>query len=182
MLILDRDGVINQDSDDFVKNTDEWVPIAGSIDAIARLSQAGFTVVVATNQSGIGRNLFDLDQLEAMHQKMQSLVNAAGGHLSGVFFCPHHPNDDCECRKPRAGMIDSIEQTLSVSAAGATVVGDSLRDLEAGLAKGCKPILVTTGKGANTLAKIRSSNDIRFADLAVYNNLAEAADALINSL
>ena len=106
LIILDRDGVINQDSDAYVKSVDEWIPIAGSIDAIARLSRAGFTLVVATNQSGLARGLFDLDDLEAMHTKLNDLVIGAGGELSGIFYCPHGPDDGCHCRKPAAGLLD----------------------------------------------------------------------------
>ncbi|MEE8059595.1 MAG: D-glycero-beta-D-manno-heptose 1,7-bisphosphate 7-phosphatase [Pseudomonadales bacterium] len=182
LVILDRDGVINEDSDAFVKNADEWIPIVGSIRAIARLSKAGFTVVVATNQSGLGRGIFDLGDLEAMHDKMYDLVNKAGGEIDAVFYCPHHPDDHCNCRKPKAGLINAIEQELAVCAKDASVVGDSLRDLQAGLLKGCKPILVKTGKGKRTLARIEAENNPDFANLAVYNNLAEVADALIESL
>ncbi|WP_235015373.1 D-glycero-beta-D-manno-heptose 1,7-bisphosphate 7-phosphatase [Oceanicoccus sp. KOV_DT_Chl] len=132
LVILDRDGVINKDSDAFVKNADEWIPIDGSIKAIARLCKAGFTVVVATNQSGIGRGLFDLDALNAMHKKMHTLVEKAGGKITGVFYCPHGPDDGCACRKPKAGLINAIEQDLNTSANGAIVIGDSLRDLQAG--------------------------------------------------
>src|SRR6218665_142394 len=108
LVILDRDGVINEDSDDFIKTLDEWIPIPGSIDAIARLSKAGFTVTVATNQSGIGRGIIDLDNLEAMHDRLFTLVEAVGGKLAGIFYCPHHPDDHCECRKPKSGLIDAI--------------------------------------------------------------------------
>jgi D-glycero-D-manno-heptose 1,7-bisphosphate phosphatase len=182
LVILDRDGVINEDSDAFVKNAAEWLPIDGSIEAIARLCKAGFTVVVATNQSGIGRGLFDLDNLEAMHNKMHSLVNQAGGKIAGVFYCPHHPDEGCDCRKPKAGLIEAIEKQLQVSAQGAFVIGDSLRDLQAGLKKGCTPLLVKTGKGNATLQKIVTEQNPAFHNLAVYNNLAAAADALIQSL
>ncbi len=174
--------MINQDSDNFIKNVDEWIPIEGSIEAIARLSQAGFTVVVATNQSGLGRGLFDLDDLEAMHQKMNTLVNDHGGEIAGVFYCPHHPDDACDCRKPKTGLIDAIEHELATCAKDAMIIGDSLRDLEAGLTKGCQPILVKTGKGEKTLAKINAENIPALSNLTVHNNLAEAAEALIKSL
>ena len=116
LIILDRDGVINEDSDAFVKNADEWIPIEGSIAAIARLSKAGFTVVVTTNQSGLGRGLFQVSDLDAMHDKMHSLVNKAGGKISAVVYCPHHPDDNCDCRKPKSGLITQIEQQLEISA------------------------------------------------------------------
>ncbi|MGK0442871.1 MAG: D-glycero-D-manno-heptose 1,7-bisphosphate phosphatase [Pseudohongiellaceae bacterium] len=179
LIILDRDGVINQDSDAYVKNVDEWIPIDGSIDAIARLSKAGFTVVVTTNQSGLGRGLFTLQALDDMHEKMNTLVEEAGGNIDFILYCPHHPDDGCDCRKPKAGMIETLERSLGISAVGAVTIGDSLRDLEAGLQKGCRPILVKTGKGAKTLAKIQQDNDSAFTELSIYSNLAEAVDHLL---
>lgn len=176
LVILDRDGVINFDSDDYIKSAAEWRPIPGSLEAIARLSQAGFTVVVATNQSGIARGLFDLDDLEAMHAKMEHLLQELGGCLAGIFYCPHHPEDKCSCRKPQAGLIDAIEAELGVSAEGAPLIGDSLRDLEAGLAKGCRPILVKTGKGERTLADLPA--ELR-QQVAVFADLAAAVDYLL---
>lgn len=152
LVILDRDGVINQDSDAFVKSAEEWIPIPGSIEAIAELSQQGFTVVVATNQSGLARGLFDLDDLEAMHAKLAQLVEAQGGSVAAIFYCPHGPEDGCNCRKPKAGLIDAIEAEFDTSAQGVALVGDSLRDLEAGISKGCQPVLVRTGKGGKTEA------------------------------
>ncbi|NIB39501.1 D-glycero-beta-D-manno-heptose 1,7-bisphosphate 7-phosphatase [Pseudomaricurvus alkylphenolicus] len=174
LVILDRDGVINCDSDHYVKSADEFVLIEGSAEAIAKLHQAGFTVVVATNQSGLSRGLFDLDDLEAMHDKLQQAVEQAGGELAGIFYCPHGPDDDCPCRKPRAGLIDAIEAELEICAAGSPLVGDSLRDLEAGLKKGCEPILVKTGKGERTLAKLADSDNERFQNLPVFTNLQQA--------
>lgn len=170
LVILDRDGVINEDRDDYVKSVDEWVALPGAIDAIARLSNAGFDVVVATNQSGLGRGLFTLDDLEAMHDKLQQLVEAAGGHIAGIFYCPHTPDDDCDCRKPRPGLIDAIADVMGVDVRGCPIVGDSLRDLEAGVARGCDPILVTTGKGGQSLTRLAghpiSSSTVVVADLA----------------
>lgn len=179
LIILDRDGVINNDSDAFVKTADEWIPIDGSIEAIAQLHQAGFTVVVATNQSGLGRGLFDLDQLEAIHAKMNDLVLAAGGEISGVFYCPHTPDDECQCRKPKSGLIDAIETELDISANGAPCIGDSLRDLEAGLTKGCMPILVKTGKGEKMLAQMKENHHSLLESLLVFDNLSDAASAII---
>ncbi|WP_207060743.1 D-glycero-beta-D-manno-heptose 1,7-bisphosphate 7-phosphatase [Motiliproteus sp. SC1-56] len=174
LLILDRDGVINEDSDHYVKSVDEWIPIPGSIEAIARLSQAGYQVVVATNQSGLARGYFQLDDLVAMHEKMSRLVEAAGGKLEGVFYCPHGPDDGCDCRKPAPGLIDQIERALNCSAKDSFIVGDSLRDLEAGLAKGCRPVLVKTGKGKRTLAK-----GLPFPDVAVHESLTDFVDHLL---
>ena len=179
LVILDRDGVINEDSDEFIKTLDEWIPIPGSIEAIARLSRHGFTVVVATNQSGIGRGIIDLDDLEAMHERLAELVDAAGGKIAGIFYCPHHPDDNCECRKPKPGLITAIEDEFGESALGCWTIGDSLRDLEAGERKGCVPVLVRTGKGERTLAKLQKDNSPEWQGLRVYADLAAAADALI---
>lgn len=153
LVILDRDGVINQDSDAYVKSVEEWIAIDGSAEAIARLTRAGYKVAIATNQSGLARGYFDRTDLDAMHAKMTALVEAAGGQIDGIFFCPHGPDDRCDCRKPLPGMIHQIERAFGMSAEGAYIVGDSLRDLQAGQARGCKPILVRTGKGERTLAK-----------------------------
>lgn len=150
LIVLDRDGVINEDSDDYVKSPDEWIPIPGSMDAIARLNRGGYRVVVATNQSGIARGLFDLETLSAMHKKMHDLANAAGAHIDGIFFCPHGPEDKCNCRKPKSGLFQEISARLGMELQGVPVVGDSLRDLQAGALEGCKPFLVKTGKGKKT--------------------------------
>ena len=182
LVILDRDGVINEDADDYIKSVDEWHPLPGSIDAIARLSRAGFAVAVATNQSGLGRGLFQLDDLEAMHQRLNELVEAAGGALAGIFYCPHTPDDACDCRKPRAGLIDAIARELDQSPQGAWFIGDTLRDLEAGRSRGCVPVLVLTGKGAASRATITADPDSPWRDVPVYADLAAAADALIASL
>ncbi len=177
LIILDRDGVINEDSDHFIKNADEWVPIPGSIDAIATLSQHGFTLVVASNQSGLGRNLFDLDDLEAMHSKMRQLVENAGGLISGIFYCPHHPDDNCQCRKPKPGLLDAIEEEFQCSVNGQILIGDNLKDLQLARSRSCIPILVKTGKGLSTLQKTEKSDE--WKDLLVFSNLAEAANYLL---
>lgn len=176
LVILDRDGVINEDSDDYIKGPDEWVPIAGSAAAIARLNAAGYRVVVATNQSGVGRGYFDLDTLACIHDKMFQVVEDAGGHIDGVFFCPHAPEDDCSCRKPRPGLIDQIQETFDIEVAGCVIVGDSARDLECGAARGCRPVLVRTGKGARTLAKGLSP---ALGNVPVFDDLAAVVDALL---
>jgi D-glycero-D-manno-heptose 1,7-bisphosphate phosphatase len=176
LVILDRDGVINEDSATFIKSLEEWRPLPGSIDAIARLSNNGFSVAVATNQSGLGRGLFTLDDLEAMHQRLEELVEDAGGEVAGIFYCPHTPDDNCECRKPKAGLIDAIERELGESARGAWMIGDSQRDLEAGLARGCVPVLVLTGKGTGTRPRLTGDT---WQDLLVFDDLAAAADALL---
>jgi len=181
LIILDRDGVINKDSDDYVKSLEEWIPIPGSIEAIANLSKAGYIIAVATNQSGIGRGLFDLDELEKMHEKLCSLVEEQGGRIEGIFYCPHTPEDECDCRKPKSGLIDAIESELSISAKGAFIVGDSVRDLEAGLQKHCMPVLVKTGKGEKSLASLPSKNPALFSLTQVFPNLKSFADQLVLS-
>ncbi len=150
LIILDRDGVINQDSVHFIKSPEEWKPIPGSLDAIASLNRAGYRVVVATNQSGIGRGLFDMAMLNAIHARMHKLANAAGGRIDAVFYCPHANDAHCACRKPQAGMFLEIAERFDVSLAGVPSVGDSLRDLQAAAAVGAQPLLVLTGKGEAT--------------------------------
>jgi D-glycero-D-manno-heptose 1,7-bisphosphate phosphatase len=146
LVILDRDGTINEDRDDFVKSADEWVPLPGALEAIARLNQAGWHTVVATNQSGIGRGLFDMAALNAMHAKMNQALHKAGGRVDAVFFCPHTAQDECSCRKPRPGLFELIGERYGIELAGVPTVGDSMRDLRAGQAAGCRPHLVRTGK------------------------------------
>lgn len=180
LIILDRDGVINQDSDAYVKSVDEWLPIPGSIEAIARLSQAGFTLAVATNQSGIGRGLFDLDDLEAMHAKLSDLVLDAGGELTGIFYCPHTPEDNCQCRKPAPGLLDAIASEFQLeSLAGVPMVGDSLRDLQAGLHHQCTPLLVRTGKGKKTEPLLIEQSEQALQQARVFDNLSQVADYLL---
>ncbi|MDN7178193.1 D-glycero-beta-D-manno-heptose 1,7-bisphosphate 7-phosphatase [Caballeronia sp. SEWSISQ10-4 2] len=152
LVILDRDGVINVDSDAFIKSPDEWVAIPGSLEAIARLNQAGYRVAIASNQSGIGRGLFDMAALNAMHEKMNRAAAAVGGRIDAVFFCPHTQEDECECRKPKPGMLQQIVERFEIDPEGTPVVGDSLRDLQAGAALGFATHLVLTGKGQKTLA------------------------------
>ncbi len=151
LVILDRDGVINRDSEQYIKSPDEWQPIAGSLEAIARFTQAGFRVVVATNQSGLERGLFDMATLNAMHDKMHKAVNQLGGRIDAVFFCPHAQDAGCACRKPQPGMLVEIAERFNVAIEGMPAIGDSLRDLQAASAAGARPILVLTGKGEQTL-------------------------------
>jgi len=152
LAILDRDGVINRDSADFVKSADEWIALPGSLAAIARLTQAGWKVVVATNQSGLARGLFDAAALNAMHAKMCCELAQAGGHIDAIFVCPHGPDDGCTCRKPLPGLFHEIARRYDISLAGIPAVGDSLRDLQAAHAAGCQPWLVQTGNGVKTEA------------------------------
>jgi len=187
LVILDRDGVINHERADFVKSASECEPIAGSIEAIARLHQADFTVVIATNQSGLARAKFDLDDLEAIHEKLTQLVLAAGGEISAIFYCPHAPGDDCKCRKPKPGLIDAIEAEFNISAADAPFIGDTLRDLEAGFSKGCKLWLVKTGNGLKTLDLLKSPTPsanapgLTLDQVQVFDDLAAATDYLLTS-
>jgi D-glycero-D-manno-heptose 1,7-bisphosphate phosphatase len=153
LVILDRDGVINKDSVHFIKNPSEWQPIAGSLEAIALLNQHGFRVVVATNQSGIARGLFDMVTLSSIHDKMQKALAQVGGRVDAMFYCPHSADDQCDCRKPKTGMIEEIGRRFSVDLKEVFGVGDAMRDLQAFSNAGCKPILVKTGKGEETLAK-----------------------------
>jgi len=174
LIILDRDGVINYDSDQFIKNPDEWKPIPGSLEAIARLSQADYHVVVATNQSGVGRGLFDMTTLNAIHDKMLKSVAHAGGRIDAIFFCPHIADANCNCRKPKSGMIEEIAMRYNTDLQGVPAIGDSLRDLEAAARLGAQPILVRTGKGEKTLAHGGLPEGTQ-----VYADLAEAVAALV---
>ena len=179
LIVLDRDGVINADTDDYVKCLAEWHPLPGAIEAIARLSRAGHTVAVATNQAGLARGLFDLDDLEAIHAELERRVTDAGGALAGIFYCPHHPEDGCECRKPRPGLLDAIARELLVDLGDSVVIGDSLRDLEAGTARGCRPLLVRTGKGSRSLRELSERGGAPWPHFAVVDDLAAAADLLL---
>lgn len=174
LIILDRDGVINEDSDNFIKNADEFIPISGSLEAISRLNHAGYMVMVATNQSGVSRGLFDIDTLNSMHNKLRRLLAGYGGRIDGIFFCPHGPDDHCDCRKPRPGLLQDIAQRLNTDLEGVPVVGDSLRDLQAAEAVSAQPILVRTGKGERTLAAVDNIQHI-----PVYDNLAHFVDQLL---
>ncbi len=171
-LILDRDGVINEDSDLFIKSPEEWVPLPGSLEAIVRLNQAGFSVAVATNQSGIARGLFDEQTLNAMHQKLHRELNRLGGQIELIAYCPHGPDAGCECRKPKPGLLHQIARRWKIDLRGIPVIGDSQRDLEAARAVGARPILVRTGKGEQTLRTLETT-------VEVYADLGAAADALL---
>jgi len=177
-IILDRDGVINEDSDEYIKSPDEFILIASSLAAIAKLNQAGFTVVVATNQSGIARGYFDESTLQAMHAKLQTLLAAEGGNIDRIYFCPHGPNDNCDCRKPKTGMLKQILNDYNKDPVNVVAVGDSLRDLQAAQAVGIKSILVRTGKGKKTESQLPS--DELLADTPVFNNLADAVEKLLS--
>lgn len=173
LVILDRDGVINVESDEFVKSAEEWVPIEGSLQGIRELTEAGFTVAVASNQSGLGRGLFDRAALQDMHEKMSRLAEAAGGRIDRVVVCPHHPEDGCDCRKPKPGLLQQLGDHYGVSLAGVPVIGDSSRDLEAALAVGARPILVLTGNGERTRREMSATK------MDVVPNLLAAARLLV---
>ena len=176
LVILDRDGVINYESEHFVKSPAEWKAMPGSLEAIAKLTQAGYHVVVATNQSGIGRGLFDMETLNAMHSKMHRAVQAVGGRIDAVFYCPHSADTTCTCRKPRPGMFERISSCFNTSLAGVFAVCDSQRDLQAAAAAGAQPVLVLTGKGEAT----RAENDIPEGTL-VFADLTAVVEHLLHS-
>lgn len=177
LIILDRDGVINHDSDQFIKSPAEWQPIDGSMDAIAFLTQAGYTLAVASNQSGIARGYFTVQTLNEMHTKMHKLVRQAGGEISGIWFCPHTADSQCNCRKPKTGMILDILDRFQAEASETYLVGDSLRDLQAITHVGGKPILVKTGKGMKTLEKERENLP---ENIQIFDNLLAFAKYLIH--
>ncbi|MFT3962874.1 D-glycero-beta-D-manno-heptose 1,7-bisphosphate 7-phosphatase [Propionivibrio sp.] len=176
LVILDRDGVINFDSDHFIKSPAEWKPIPGSLEAIARLTQAGYRVVVASNQSGIDRGLFDMDTLNTIHDKMHRAVRAAGGRIDAIFYCPHSADSNCNCRKPKPGMFERIAGCFNTGLAGTYAVGDSLRDLQAAVAAGARPVLVLSGKGRNT----QKDNEIPEGTL-VFDDLAATVEHILKS-
>jgi D-glycero-D-manno-heptose 1,7-bisphosphate phosphatase len=169
LVILDRDGTINHDSDDYIKSPLEWRPLEGSLEAIARLTQAGYRVVVATNQSGIARGLFDTSTLIAIHDMLQRAAGQLGGRIDAFFFCPHAADAGCPCRKPQPGMLFEVARRFNVSLGGVYMVGDAQRDLEAAAAAGAKPVLVLTGKGEKTRAegKLPPRTEV-FSDLAAF--------------
>ena len=167
VIVLDRDGVINEDSDDYIKSPDEWLPINGSLEAIKRLNKAGYKVAVATNQSGIARGFYDEATLAAMHDKMQALLAQRGARVDEIVWCPHGPTDNCLCRKPKPGMLIQIAQRFGVKPSQMVFVGDSISDIKAARLAGIKPVLVKTGKGMKTLSKLAPDDEI-----SVYNDLA----------
>ena len=174
LAILDRDGVVNYDSDLYIKSPAEWRAIPGAIEAIARLNQGGYRVAVATNQSGIGRGLFDMATLNAINDKMMEMVFRHGGRIDALFFCPHTPDDDCSCRKPRTGMLEEIAARFHAELKGVPCVGDSLKDMQAADAVGAQPILVLTGKGRQT----REQGGLPKRTL-VFEDLAEASRHIV---
>lgn len=168
LIVLDRDGVINHDSADYIKSADEWIPLEGSIEAIALLCEKGYRVYIATNQAGLARGLFSPSDLDEIHNKLCQLVEKAGGKISGIFFCPHHPDESCSCRKPKPGLLEQIQESSNMSISGAPFVGDSLKDLQAAIASGAKPVLVRTGNGVKTEAML---DQLSQAAISVFDNL-----------
>ena len=173
-IFLDRDGVINEDSADYIKSIQEWKPIPGSLEAIARLSRAGFTIAVVTNQSGIARGLLDAEELSRIHAELIRSVDASGGSIAGIFFCPHLPEDGCDCRKPESGLIRRACLSLGVDANAAPMVGDRLSDVEAARRAGCRPFLVQTG-----LIDASRSSETELSDVTVCRDLAAAVGIIL---
>jgi D-glycero-D-manno-heptose 1,7-bisphosphate phosphatase len=175
LIILDRDGVINKDSDDFIKSPDEFIPLPGSLEAIAKLNKAGYTIAVATNQSGIARGYYTLETLRDMHDKLATLLARHGGHIDFIAYCPHGPDDNCDCRKPRPGMYHQIAEHFDCTLKNVPVIGDSLRDLQAAHTVGATPYLVRTGKGARTIEKGEGLDGVPIFDnlLSVVNELVK---------
>lgn len=176
LIILDRDGVINEDSDEFIKSPEEWIPIEGSLNAISRLYRNGYRVVVISNQSGVARGLFDIDGLNRIHVKMIQAVQEKGGQIDSILFCPHGPDDGCDCRKPGTAMFEELADRLQVKLNGVIAVGDSERDLVAARAVDAQPVLVRTGKGERTLA---NADPVNLENVPVYDNLEDAVQAVL---
>lgn len=174
-VLLDRDGVINRESVDFIKSPEEWFPLDGSLEAIALLNEHGYKVVVVTNQSGVARGLLDAAMLEKIHAKMQHMTEEKGGKIHAIYFCPHGPDDDCVCRKPKPGLLEAFADDNHVSLSGMASIGDSLRDLESAQAVGASPMLVKTGNGLKTL------NENPNLNIPVFENLYDAAKHIIAS-
>ena len=174
LIILDRDGVINHESREYIKTPDEWLPLQGSLEAIARLNKAGHRVVVATNQSGVGRGYYSLDMMHQIHEHMQRALVSVHGHLDGIYYCPHTPDDHCACRKPKPGLLLEIAERYSSDFNEAVFVGDSLRDLQAAQAVDIKPVLVKTGNGEATLVA-----DEGLEGVQVFDNLAAVVDWIL---
>jgi len=175
-VILDRDGVINHDSNDFIKSVDEWRPIDGSMEAIGRLTNAGYSVSVATNQSGLGRGLLDVEALHQIHEEMRSQVLRYGGLIEEIVYCPHLPAEECACRKPRPGLLFDIGRRVGLGLQGVPFIGDSLRDIDAAIAAGARPMLVLTGKGKHTAAVLADAG----RTVETFASLEDAATLLIS--
>lgn len=178
LIIMDRDGVINQDSVDYIKSPKEWIPIPHSLNAITRLNHAGHQVVVATNQSGVGRGYYSIATLDAIHKKMKDELAIIGGHLDGIYYCPHKPEDGCECRKPKPGMLLQIGRDFNADLKQAYFIGDNFRDIQAAQAAGALPILVKTGRGKEVLKE----HKLELRHIPVYDDLSEVVGAIIGGV
>ena len=178
VIVLDRDGVINHDSDEYIKSKEEWLPIDGSLEAIARLNHGGYTVVVASNQSGLARGYFDIEALTAMHKKMDVELAKVGGHIDAVFYCPHGPDDDCDCRKPKPGMLLEIGQRFNVPLAEVVFIGDSVSDIKAASNAHAQPMLVRTGKGVRAEMILQAECE-QSKLVPIFDDLAEAVTAIL---
>jgi D-glycero-D-manno-heptose 1,7-bisphosphate phosphatase len=177
LILLDRDGVINFDSDDYIKHEDEWIPIPGSLEMIAELNKNNVKVIIVTNQSGVGRGYYSLETLSAMHDKMARLLSEVGGEISSIYFCPHHPDDHCSCRKPKPGLLNQIEMDYSCSLTGVPFIGDTDKDILLAKHKSCLPILVKTGKGCETENKYPDLIE----GISVFANLYDAGSFLLQN-
>lgn len=175
LIILDRDGVINYDSPDYIKSPDEWHAIPGSLQAIADLHRAGYTITIATNQSGIARGLYDHETLHAIHEKMQNVVHAAGGHIDSIFYCPHHPEENCECRKPGTGLLDQISACYHMPLKGVPFVGDRISDLTLAKKVFAQPIFVRSAYDVPILGP-------EFSDVPCFDDLAQYVDQLLKCI
>lgn len=179
-LILDRDGVINYDSDQFIKSPEEWQPLPGSLEAIAALNATGYRIVVISNQSGLARGLFSSGTLAAIHEKLQTLLSRHNGHIESIYFCPHGPDDGCSCRKPLPGLFKQFADDFGISLENTYAVGDSVRDLEAAHTAGARSALVRTGKGKKSEQQLRQlENDHPLRAVPIYNDLASFTDHLL---
>lgn len=176
LIILNRDGVINQDSDELIKSPEEWIAIPGSLKAISRLNRAGYQLVVITNQSGLGRGLFNIKTLNAIHDKMHQQLSELSGHVESILFCPHRAEDNCDCRKPKPGLYIDLQKRLGISLTGVNVVGDSLQDCQAAQEVGASPVLVRTGKGEDTI-----SSAIGLDNIPVFDDLATFTQHLLST-
>lgn len=176
LIILDRDGVINHDSDDYIKSPDEWIPIPGSLDAIARLNHAGYHVALASNQSGISRGYFSLETLAAMNVKMNAMLSQLGGRIDAMFFCPHGPKDGCDCRKPKPGLLNEIASRFQTDLGDVIFVGDNINDVKAARAAGAQPVIVKTGKGAQTASMLVEN---KLNGIPVYDDLAGVVNSIL---
>lgn len=176
LIILDRDGVINHDSDEYIKSAEEWTAIPGSLEAIGKLNQQGFRIVVASNQAGLARGKFNIEDLNAIHKKMHVHLAQFGGIIEAIFFCPHGPDDGCECRKPKPGLLLDIAKRLRISLDGVIVVGDKLSDIQAASAAGASPTLVRTGYGQTLV----DNNEVP-EGVPVYENLSAFAKSLLSN-